>query len=160
MAIITIDLSACRTCAQLAAGLNVPPAALDLITLTSKPCRRGDGCPLTAAVSNYGCCVLCSQTWFPRKFADSGEPAKNRRGHGLYGRQFQRRASPCAVCCCSSPLCEAIGYAHGGMFRFPSSRDKCLEAARVLGLSQTERLKIADDPRNYKIAVWHFHADH
>ena len=72
MAIITIDLSAYRTRAQLAAGLNVPPAALDLVTLTSKPCRRGNGCPLTAALSNYGCCVLCSQTWFPRKFADSG----------------------------------------------------------------------------------------
>ena len=58
MAIITIDLGAYRTRAQLAAGLNVPPAALDLVTLTSEPCRRGNGCPLTAALSNYGCCVL------------------------------------------------------------------------------------------------------
>ena len=58
MAIISIDIGACRTRAQLAAGLNAPPAALDLVTLTSKPRRRGNGCPLTAALSNYGCCVL------------------------------------------------------------------------------------------------------
>ena len=94
MAIITIDLSACRTRAQLAAGLNVPPAALDLVTLTSKPCRRSNGCPLTAALSSYGCCFLCSQTWFPRKFADSGEPAKNHRGHGLYGRKVRGGRPP------------------------------------------------------------------
>ena len=161
MAIITIDLSACHTRAQLAAGLNVPPAALDLVTLTSKPCRRGNGFPLTAALSNYGCCVLCSQTWYPRKSADSGAPAKYRRGHGLHGRQYQRRpVGGSATCCCSSPLCEEIGYAHGGMFHFPSSRDNCLEAARVLGLPQPERLKIAANYRYYKIAVWHFHADH
>ena len=97
MAIITIDLSACRTRAQLAAGLNVPPAALDLVTLTSKPCRRGNGCPLTAALSNYGCCVLCSQTWYPRKSTDSGVQGSGGRSAGLSpgrGQESARRWRP------------------------------------------------------------------
>ena len=42
MAILNIDVSACRTRSQLAAALKVPPAALNLVTLTSKPCRHGE----------------------------------------------------------------------------------------------------------------------
>ena len=161
MAILSIDIFACRTRAQLAAGLGVPPSALDLVTLASTSCRR-DGCTLPAVTSNYGSCILCSQTWFPREFDDSGEPAKYRRGYGLFGPQYQRRpgAGRYTTCCCSSPLCEKIGYANGGMFRFPPSTDDCLEAARVLGLAPSVRQKIAADHRRYQIAVWHFHPDH
>ena len=58
MAIISINIGACRTRAQLAAGLNAPPAALDLVTLTSKhrgripatmPARRRDWTGVRAA---------------------------------------------------------------------------------------------------------------
>ena len=161
MPVICLDLGAYGTRAQLAVGLKVPEPALDLVTLTSTPCKR-QGCTLFAAVLNRGYCILCSQTWFPREFDDSGAPAKYRRGYGLYGPQYQRRrdAGHSTTCCCSSPLCEKIGHAHGGMFRFPTAWDQCLEAARVLGLAPDVCHEIAANPRRYKIAVWHFHPNH
>ena len=161
MAVISLDLGACRSRAQLAAALGVPAAALDVVTLVPAPCKRA-GCPLSAVFSNRGWCILCSQSWFPRELDDSGQPKRNRRGYGLYGPQFLRGpgVGHSSSCCCSSPLCEKIGYARGGMFRFPSQRDHCLVAARVLGVSPAVRQQIVDDPRNYQIAVWHFHPNH
>ena len=161
MAILNIDVSACRTHLQLAAALKVPLAALNLVTLASTTCRR-DRCPLSAVNSNHGYCVLCSQTWFPRKIDESGNPTTYCRGHGLYGPEYQRRpaAGHSTTCCCSSPLCEAIGYSNSGMFRFPSDEDHCVEAARVLGLPSNVRQKIAENRLSYKIAPWHYHANH
>ena len=57
-------------------------------------------------------------------------------------------------CCCSSPLCENLGYSHDGMFRLPVKPEQVAEATRVLGLSPAERQKIAKYPRLFKIAPW------
>ena len=53
MAILRVDIGACRSRAQLAAALRVPAPALDLVTTTSRQCKRL-GCPLSAVSSNNG----------------------------------------------------------------------------------------------------------
>ena len=63
-------------------------------------------------------------------------------------------------CCCTSPLCEQIGYSHHGMFRFPKNPTDVATAARVLGIPASDRQMIVDSPRNYKIAPWHIHSRH
>ena len=144
MPILTINLGEVRTRAELAAALCVRAGALSAVTLVESnaakaECRRS-GCPLSAVVSNNGWCVLCSQSWFPRKLDRFGQPAKNRRGYGLFGTQFLRtlRGKGSAVCCCSSELCMKLGYSHHGMFRFPSDPKQRAEAARVLGIPAAE----------------------
>ena len=79
-----------------------------------------------------------------------------------YGPQFLRNytGKTVSLCCCSSPLCEKLGYSHGGMFRFPVKPEQVSEAARVLGLSPAERQRIVNNPRVFKISPWHYHALH
>ena len=146
---------------ELAEALDVPISALDAVTLANQCCQAA-GCSLFAARHNSSRCILHSQTWFPREFNKIGEPATNRRGYGLYGPHFLRNHTGKATssCCCSSTLCDKLGYSHSGMFWFPSKPDQVAAAARVLGLSATDRQRVIDMPRRYQIAPWHYSPCH
>ncbi|KAL7549609.1 hypothetical protein ACHAWF_013483 [Thalassiosira exigua] len=154
----SIRLSTVASRSDLAAQLEVPIAAIDLVSLVETPCKS-KSCPLPAVARNHGRCLLCSQTWFPR------QGNRNRRGYGLFGPQFLwshggRSNSP-PSCCCDSALCEKIGYSHAGMFRFPSDPHHCAEAVRVVGIASPEKRKeMAANPRKYYIAPWHYHHRH
>ena len=146
---------------ELAEALDVPISALDVVTLSCQCCKTA-GCSLFAAQYNFGRCILHSQTWFPREFDRFGQPAANRRGYGLYGPQFLRNytGKVASSCCCSSALCEKLGYNHSGMFRFPTKPDQVATAARVLGLSAVDKQRAIDAPRSFHIAPWHYHPCH
>ena len=149
-----------KTRRELASALGVPVPAIDAVSLSTEACRNL-GCSLFAAEGNNGRCILCSQTWFPREHDKKGNPARNRRGYGLFGPQFlptfgtERKG-----CACASPLCEKLGYSHSGMFRFPNDPTKCAEAVRVLGIPSSQRQRIIDAPRSFRISPWHFDRRH
>ena len=160
MTVTAIRLSELHTRADLAAAICVPVPALDSVSLASTACKR-TGCLLSSVQNNNGWCLLCSQTWFPRELDKDGQPGKFRRGYGLYGNQFLRNfRGKVHPCCCSSPLCEKLGYSHHGMFRFPSNPADVTEAARVLGIPASKRLRIIDNLRKFRLAPWHFHSRH
>ena len=97
---------------------------------------------------------MCRQTWYPRN--DS-------RGYGLYGSQFMprycgKRAK--RACCCTSDLCQKIGYSHMGMMCLPINCDKCIETITVLGIDPKNRQQIADNPKHYRVAPWHYSPRH
>ena len=66
MAKSATDFFQVQTRAELAAFLGVPLGAVNVVSLVEKECRTPE-CPLLAALSNHGRCVLCQQTWFPRE---------------------------------------------------------------------------------------------
>ncbi|KAL7552028.1 hypothetical protein ACHAWF_017126 [Thalassiosira exigua] len=154
-----ICLSNISSRSDLAAQLDVPVAAINLVSLVeTTPCRT-EACPLPSVAGNRQRCILCSQTWFPR------DDMRYRRGHGLYGAQFLRsyggRSSPPSACCCENALCEKIGYSHAGMFRFPLDPAQRSEAVRVLGIKSPEaRKKIIEHPKQFMVAPWHYHRRH
>ena len=43
---------------------------------------------------------------------------------------------------------------------FPSYPTECALLIRALGVSELMRVRIARNPRSFKIALWHFHARH
>ena len=157
----TISFDGVRTCSDLAAELGVPVATLNMVSLGTASCKR-NSCPFPLVLGNRGFCLVCSQSWFPREFNTKGLPATNRRGYGLYGPQFlpKREGNNPPSCCCASPLCEKLGYSHSGMFRFPTDPIKCAEAARVLGIQSEDRKRVLENPRNFKIAPWHYSSRH
>ena len=133
---LNIRLSDVHTRTELAKKLNVDVKALNLVTLSSTPCRYDD-CSLPAAENNYKCCILDSQSWFPRLTNIDGKKSKYSRGHGLYGPKFMRQYkgySRPTSCCCDAPLYEQIGYSHEGMMTFPTDTTQCKEAIRLLGI--------------------------
>ena len=76
------------------------------------PCHAAAAaCSLSAALHNWGYCVLCFQKWYPQEFDNNGRPAANRRGHALFDPQFQRKynENP-TTCVCSKAICESIGF--------------------------------------------------
>ena len=79
-------------------------------------------------------------------------------------RVYEGRAQSC-VCCCDNPLCEKIGYSHEGMFHLPPSNPKKNQTRlnmtlHCLGMSEEWKIRILYNPRSYKIAPWHYHANH
>ena len=130
--------------------------ALDLLKLLPSKICNTEGCNLPAVIKNNGWCVLCSQTWYPRKFNSKGERLKNCRGHGLHHPKFllgYKGMSKPVTCCCDTPLCEEIGYSHEGMISFPTDPKLIKGTIRVLGLQDEEKKKkIIDKPENYNIA--------
>jgi hypothetical protein len=104
-------------------------------------------------VTNRDRCVLCSQTWFPRDC----------RGSGLYGLQFMPVYNGKRMknsCCCTMELCRKIGYDHQGMMSLPLRREKCIAALTALAVDPVRRQQIADSPRNFKVAHWHYSPRH
>lgn len=153
-----------HTRTELAEKLRVDIKALDLVTLTKSSCTN-NGCSLPAVLNNSNRCVLCSQSWYPRLKNEKDEDMKYCRGHGLFGAQFMRlygeRKSAPPTCCCTSLLCEKIGYSHEGMLRLPTDAADCKEATRVLGiLDSQKRDKIVKNSRAYRVAPWHYHERH
>ena len=159
MAAPPIDLYSITSRSDLARELSVPLAVLEVVTLSTQQCKH-TSCALYAAEHNFGHCVLHRRSWFPRELDRLGQPSTNRRGYGLYGPQFLRNytGKMVASCCCSSSLCENLGYSHDGMCCFPKRPEQVAEAARVLGLSMAERQNIINNPRAHKIAPWHYNA--
>ena len=100
------------TRSELADKIGVDVKAFDYIKLSTTTCINED-CNLLAVLKNNGRCLLCSQSWYPRKLKSNGVPLKKpQRGHGLHGLQFMYdygRSKP-TTCCCDNPLCEEIGY--------------------------------------------------
>ena len=78
---IRLDTVASRS--DLAAQLDVPIAAINLVSLVEASCKS-QSCPLPAVPGNQGRCLLCAQSWFPR------QGNLNQRGYGLFGPQFLR----------------------------------------------------------------------
>ena len=110
MVIIVTSLSELRTWADLAVAICVPVPELDTVSLAPVSCRQ-PGCPLSLAQGNHGRCILCQQSWFLREFDKNGQVVKYRRGYGLYGPQFLcKLGGKTSSCCCTTPLCEKLGY--------------------------------------------------
>ena len=93
-----------------------------------------------------------------------GTKSATARGHGLYGQRFMRlfgdKKNPPATCCCSSALCEKIGYSHEGMFSIPKDEAECRQFLTKLGLDAQSRNRILQKPRGIFVAPWHFHPRH
>ena len=65
------------------------------------------------------------------------------------------------ACCCTSEVCEAIGYSHDGMMRLPGDESECIEFLRLLGITgDDERRKMMENRRNLRVAHWHFRPEH
>ena len=165
MAILNLNLKDITTLTDLSKNLNVDVNALRLVKLLPDvPCKRS-GCILPAVENNNKHCILCSQTWYPKLLNNKGEKTKNCRGYGLYGLQYTRnyggtKNSP-AVCCCTTPLCEKIGYSHEGMFYLPTKKDDLHQAMIALGIRDSGiRKKIEDNPLHFKVAPWHYRLAH
>eukprot|EP00956_Cyclotella_meneghiniana_P021054 scaffold37867_cov65-Cyclotella_meneghiniana.AAC.3 len=148
MTILTVSLDDVSTSADLAQKLNVPHAAINLINIVSKPRKRAS-CPLPSCLFNYGCCILCSQTWYPH---NRKGPSNLARGHGLYGPQYMREYNNVVkpgVCCCDNPTCLKIGYSHEGMFTLPYSDkkgNKLTTTLQCLGVSEATKSHILNNP--------------
>ena len=68
---------------QLASKLGgIDVKALDLVELSQDVCKSED-CDLLAAERNFGNCIQCRQSWFPRFLNNSGLKSAICRGHGL-----------------------------------------------------------------------------
>uniref|UniRef100_A0A6U6KZ63 Uncharacterized protein n=1 Tax=Odontella aurita TaxID=265563 RepID=A0A6U6KZ63_9STRA len=160
---IEADLRNVQTRSELAALLHVDVKAIGLVSLSSTQLCTTKGCQLPAVDNNRKRCILCSQTWFPRKFKSNGKISANCRGYGLHGPQFMRVFNGCSsspTCCCNISLCEEIGHSHEGMFRMPSDATNCKEALVQLNIPSDRRAKILDNPRAYWVAPWHYKKEH
>jgi hypothetical protein len=123
MVIIFTSLSELRIQADLAAAICIPVPALDAVSL------------LSADQNNHRRCIICQQSWFPRKFDRNGQVAKYRRDYGIYGPQFLRNfRGKASMCCCKTLRCEKRGYLHEGMIRLSKKPYAAAVALYVLDL--------------------------
>jgi hypothetical protein len=106
----------------LADKINCDVKALDFVVIkTPEVLCSKNGCPFPSVGCNQGCCVCCSQSWYPKAGENSTVEFKTERGHLLLGPEFSRRKCPSGAhaCDCDNQTCVGIGHCND-MFGFPS----------------------------------------
>ena len=159
----SIELSRIKGRSELAVTLDAPISALDVVTLSSDQCCKTAGCslslrgaaqlkqmhsPLTDMVSSRVRQIRhagCQSSWL----------------RPVWSTFFaERHRTGCGVLLLLILTLRKLGYSHSGMFRFPNKPDQVATAARVLRLSASDRKRVADDPRRFYVAPWHYHPCH
>ena len=159
----TVVFGELSTRSELASELCIPVAAIGIVLLPLATCKKPD-CPLSEAEGNHGQYILCSQSWYLCEVDRKGKLATNWRRYGPFGPQFLRTyrggSKTNQSCCCTSPLCEKLGYSNHGMMRLPSDPIDCASAVRAMGIPASEQQRIVDNRHNFHVAPWHFYKRH
>ena len=152
-----------RTRKDLADKLSCDIKALDYVSFVKPKTEcSSENCHFPAVEQNNGYCVCHRKFWYPRDRITKSKRRLIDRGHLLLGPEYL--IENCGVqhgCDCDNGVCLGMGYTRS-MFAFPTDCEIRAEWYTALGnsITKAKKDKIDKNPRNFKLAYWHFDPSH